>query len=364
MQTRSEQLAAQLARGLKPLYTVFGDEPLLAQEAADAIRASARAAGYSERKVFVASGQHFDWSGVLGAAQAMSLFADRQLIEIRIPTGKPGKEGSTALQRYCDHLSPDVLTLVHLPQLDSTQMKSAWFNALDAAGLTVRIEAIARQALPAWIAQRLARQDQRVEAAEPGQRSLTFFADRVEGNLLAAHQEMQKLALLYPAGELSFENIEAAVLNVARYDVFKLGEAVLAGNTARALRMLDGLRAEGEAAVLVHWTLSDDIRALKRVADALAAGKPLPLAMSEARVWGAKQRLIERAAPLLDAEHATTLLHAASVCDGIVKGLPHADWPADPWRALRRLVLMLIEALQAAPRSARVAPKVLALCPD
>ena len=345
MQIRADQLEAHLARGLKPIYTIHGDEPLLAQEAGDAIRAAARAAGYAERKVFSVGGSHFDWSGVLGAAQALSLFADRQLIEIRIPSGKPGKDGADALQRYCAHLGDEVLTIVQLPRLDFQQTKSAWFGALDAAGVMLRVEPVERQALPGWIAQRLARQGQRVASGEAGQRTLAFFADRVEGNLLAAHQELQKLALLYPAGELSFEQVEAAVLDVARYDVFKLGEAVLAGQVARALRMLDGLRAEGESPVLVHWTLAEDIRALHRVRAAQADGRPLPLALREARVWGLKERLFERALPLLADHQLEHLVEAASVCDGLVKGLRHPDWPAEPWEGLRRLVLMLLQAL-------------------
>ena len=184
---------------------------------------------------------------------------------------------------------------------------------------------------------------QRRAGARGRQRTLAFFADRIEGNLLAAHQEIQKLGLLYPAGELSFEQIEAAVLNVARYDVFKLGEAVLAGQVARALRMLDGLQAEGEAAVLVHWTLTEDIRGLKRVKDAVAAGKPLPMALREARVWGAKERLFERVVPLLSDDTVAHLVEAAQVCDGLVKGLKHPDWPHDPWDGLKRLVLMVCE---------------------
>jgi DNA polymerase-3 subunit delta len=343
MQLKSDQLAAHLAKGLRPLYTVWGDEPLLAQEAGDAIRNAARAAGYGERQVHTVSGQHFDWSGLLGAAMAMSLFSDRQLIEIRIPSGKPGKDGSEALQRYCDHLGDDVVTLVQLPKLDRTQQNSAWFGALDGAGVTVRVDSIARAALPQWIAQRLAAQGQRVASGEEGQRTLAFFADRIEGNLLAAHQEIQKLGLLYPAGELRFEQIESAVLNVARYDVFKLGEAVLAGQVARALRMLEGLQAEGEAAVLVHWTLTEDIRGLKRVKDAVASGKPLPMALREARVWGAKERLFERVVPLLSDHTVAHLVEAAQVCDGLVKGLKHPDWPLDPWDGLKRLVLMVCE---------------------
>ena len=364
MQVRAEQLAQHLAKGLKPLYTVWGDEPLLAQEAGDAIRVAARAAGCTERQVHTVSGAHFDWSSLLGASQAMSLFAERQLIEIRIPGGKPGKDGSEALQRYCEQLSDDIVTLVQLPRLDRAQQSSGWFTALDAAGVSVRVDPVERKALPQWIAQRLAAQGQRVRGGEEGQRSLAFFADRVEGNLLAAHQEIQKLALLYPAGELGFEQIEAAVLNVARYDVFKLGEAVLAGQVARALRMLEGLQAEGEAAVLVHWTLAEDIRALKRVRDAVSGGKPLPMALRENRVWGVKERLFERAVPLLTDNGIAALLDAAQVCDGLVKGLRHPDWPLDAWEALRRLVLMLIEQLASAPAGngrSRVAASHLAL---
>ena len=353
MQIRADQLAGHLQKGLRPLYTVWGDEPLLAQEAGDAIRAAARASGCSERQVHTVAGAHFDWSGLLGASMAMSLFSERQLIEIRIPSGKPGKEGSEALQRFCESLSDDVVALVQLPKLDRTQQSSAWFNALDGAGLMVRVDSIARTALPQWIAQRLAAQGQRVEGGEPGQRALAFFADRIEGNLLAAHQEVQKLGLLYPAGELSLEQIESAVLNVARYDVFKLGEAVLAGQVARALRMLEGLQAEGEAAVLVHWTLAEDIRALKRVKDAVAAGKPLPMALREGRVWGAKERLFERVVPLLSEGTVAHLLDAAQVCDGLVKGLKHPDWPNDPWDGLKRLVLMLVEHTSAAQASGR-----------
>ena len=213
---------------------------------------------------------------------------------------------------------------------------------------------MARNALPAWIAQRLARQGQRVRDGDEGQRTLAFFADCVEGNLLAAHQEMQKLALLYPAGELDFEQVEAAVLNVARYDVFKLGEAILAGQVPRVLRMLDGLRAEGEAAVLVHWTLAEDVRALKRVRDAVDAGKPLPMALREGRIWGAKEKLFERIVPGLKGADLAPLVEAAQVCDGIVKGLKHPGWPLEPWDALRRLALLLIE-VAAAPRAPKLA---------
>jgi DNA polymerase-3 subunit delta len=357
MQLRSDQLAAHLGKGLKPVYTLHGDEPLLAQEAADALRAAAREAGYTERKVFTVSGAHFDWSSLLGAAQAMSLFADRQLIEIRIPSGKPGKDGSEALQRYCETLQDDTVTLVQCPRLDRQQQSSAWFTALDAAGVSVRIDPVERRALPQWIVQRLVAQGQRVAEGDAGQQTLAFFADRVEGNLLAAHQELQKLALLYPRGELSFEQVESAVLNVARYDVFRFGEAVLAGQVARALRMLDGLKAEGEAAVLVHWTLAEDLRALKHVKDAVEQGKPLPMALREQRVWGVKEKLFERVLPAFSSHALAHLVEAAQVCDGLVKGLRHPGWPLDAWEGLKRLALLVLQHT-ASPGGSRGAPRL------
>ena len=358
MQLRPESLPAQLERGLKPLYTIHGDEPLLAQEAADAIRAAARAGGYTERRVFTVAGAHFDWSGVLGAVQAQSLFGDRQLIEIRIPSGKPGKEGSVALQRYCELIrsagDDSVLSLVQLPKLDWQQAKASWFTALDAMGATVRVETLDRKQLPSWLAQRLSRQGQHVLEGEEGQRSLSFFADRIEGNLLAAHQEIQKLGLLYPPGTLSYAQVEAAVLNVARFDVTKLCEAVWTAQVPRALRVLDGLRDEGEAVVMVHWALADDIRNLARGRAALDEGKPLPLALKEARAWGLKEKLFERALPALADHSLAHLLDAASICDGLCKGLRHPDWPEQPWEALRRLVLMCVDAQRPIARSRQV----------
>jgi DNA polymerase III subunit delta len=347
MQLAAAQLTTHLQKGLRPLYTVYGDEALLVQEAADAIRASARAQGHTERSVHTVMGAHFDWSAVLAAGGSLSLFADKQIVELRIPSGKPGKEGSSALQELAQSAAGNdsTLTLVLLPRLDKATQSSAWFAALESQGITIKIDSIERAALPAWIAQRLATQGQRVASGEEGPRSLQFFADRVEGNLLAAHQEIQKLALLYPAGELSFAQIESAVLNVARYDVFKLAEAVLAGKAERVQRMLDGLQAEGEAEVLVHWTLSEDIRNLKRCKDAMNAGRPLPMALQEARVWGLKQKLYERALPQLTDLQLANWLQAAHTVDGIVKGLKQDNWPAKPWDALQRLAMMVCRAV-------------------
>ena len=349
MQLALPQLQAHLQKGLRSLYTLHGDEALLVQEAADAIRATARTQGYTERSVHVVSGAHFDWSEVLAAGGSLSLFADRQMLEVRIPTGKPGKEGSPMIQQLAQSAegNDSTLTLFILPKLDNATKKGAWFGALDQFGVTLQIESVERAHLPQWIAQRLKMQNQSVAAGQEGQACLQFFADRVEGNLLAAHQEIQKLGLLYPEGELSLEQVESAVLNVARYDVFKLSEAVLSGQVARVQRMLDGLQAEGEAAVLVHYTLAEDIRALKRVKDAIAEGKPMPMALREQRIWGVREKLFERVLPRLSGSRLAQLLQNAHQVDGIVKGLKVADWPADPWQALQRLALRVASACTA-----------------
>ena len=346
MQLSATQLPTHLQKALRPLYVLHGDEALLAQEALDAIRAAARAQGYTERSSFIAAGANYDWSAVLAAGGSLSLFADKQIVEVRVPSGKPGKDGSAALQQIAAGAAGNdgVLTLVVLPRLDKATRGSAWFAALEGAGVAIQIDPVERAQLPAWIAQRLAAQGQRVQAGEAGQLTLQFFADQVEGNLLAAHQEISKLGLLHPAGELTLEQVAAAVTNVARYDVFKLSEAVLAGRRERVQRMIDGLQAEGEAPVLVHYALAEDIRALKRIQDAMAAGKPLPLALRSERVWGLRERLFERVLPLLTERQLDALLDAAWRVDGIVKGLQHPGWPADPWQALHRLAQSLTGA--------------------
>ncbi len=353
MQLAAAQLTNHLQRGLKSLYVLHGDEPLLQLEAADAIRAVARQHGFSERSVYTVQGAHFDWSSVLAAGSAMSLFADKQLLEIRIPSGKPGKEGVIALQQIAAQAAGNdtTLILVFLPKLDKAGKTSAWFVALEAAGVCVVLEPIERQALPQWIAQRLALQGQRVEAGAAGQHTLQFFADRVEGNLLAAHQEIQKLVLLYPPASsgatLTLAQVERAVGNVARYDVFKLSEAVLSGQVQRVQRMLDGLQGEGESEVLVHYTLSEDIRALKRCKDGLLQGRPVPVVLREQRIWGAREKWFERVLPRLSGLALRDLLQSAHTVDGIVKGLKHPDWPQSGWQALHRLAWQLSQVCAA-----------------
>ncbi len=347
----SQHLQAHASKGLRSLYTLHGDEPLLQQEAMDELRHIARRQGYTERSVYTVAGAHFDWGEVLAAGGSMSLFADKQIIEIRVPSGKPGKEGSVALQHIAELAqgNDSTLTVIMLPRLDKQTKSTAWFAALENNGISVQIDPVERLALPTWIAQRLGAQQQRVAEGEAGQHTLQFFADRVEGNLLAAHQEIQKLGLLYPEGELSLEQVERAVLNVARYDVFKLSEAVLSGQPLRVQRMLDGLKAEGEAEVLVHYTLAEEIRALKRVKDAVAAGKALPMVLREQRIWGPRERLFERVLPRLSVSMLDKLLQSAHQVDGIVKGLKVPEWPTDSWQALHRLAMRLCRACMARP---------------
>ena len=256
MQLRAEQLKAHLAKPLEALYVLHGDEPLLILEAADAIRAAARAQGFAEREVLI-GGAGFRWDDLFLAAGNLSLFGGDKLVDLRLPTGKPGREGGEALQRYCKQLPQGVVTLVTLPQLDWQVKKSAWFAALLGAGVAMELNAPALSRLPEWIAGRLARQKQTAP-----REALEFIAAHVEGNLLAAHQEIQKLGLLYPEGEISLAQIEAAVLNVARYDVGKLRQALTEADPARCARVIEGLHAEGVAPPLVLWAIATEARNL------------------------------------------------------------------------------------------------------
>jgi DNA polymerase III subunit delta len=256
---KAEQLDARLKKGLEPLYVLVGEEPLLALEAADTLRAAAKAAGYTERQVF-SSHQHFDWGQLAAANAGMSLFGDKPLIDLTVPTGKPGKEGAQALKDYCARLDDGAVTLISLPKLEREQKSSTWFTALEEAGVTITFSAIERDQLPGWIDLRLKRQGQSADAP-----TLQFIADRVEGNLLAAHQEIQKMGLLFAPGKLEFDAVQEAVLNVARYDTFKLNETWLAGDLSRFRRTLEGLKGEGEAPPLVLWAMADEIRALAKM---------------------------------------------------------------------------------------------------
>ena len=319
MQLGGEQLPAHLEKGLKPVYTVYGDEPLLVIEAADAIRAAARRQGFAEREVLTAIAG-FNWDDLHHAAGNMSLFGGSKLIDLRIPTGKPGRDGGAALQEYCSRPSPDAVLLVTLPGLDWADEKAVWLKALTDAGVTVKLIPPTLAQLPAWIAGRLRRQQQ--SADDEG---LRFIAERVEGNLLAAHQEIQKLALLYPAGRLSLEQVRDAVLNVARYDLDGLREALLAGDVVRLTRTLEGLRQEGEAPPLVLWAMTEEVRALAQVKNGMAQGRPVDALLKEARVWGPRQSLFRSALQRIDVAQANAALAVASRIDRLVKGIGGGD---------------------------------------
>jgi DNA polymerase-3 subunit delta len=338
MLLKAEALASHLqsrakSGALAPLYVVASDEGLLAIEAADRIRAAARAAGYSERDVLHADAR-FDWSRLAASASGLSLFAEKRIIELRLPGGKPGKSGAESIKAFAAAPPPDLLTLVSLPKLDRETRKSGWASALEQAAVWIDIERIERQALPEWIGGRLARNGQRA-----AREALEFIADRVEGNLLAAHQEIGKLALLYPRGELTLEQVADAVLNVARYDVFGLAPALLAGDGARSLRLIEGLRAEGEPLPLVLWVVAEELRTILRLQEAVAAGKPLAVATRELRIWGPREKLMPAAARRLPAAKLLALLSRCADIDRLVKGLRAPLRDADPWLELSDIAL-------------------------
>ena len=331
MLLRGEQLATHLERELRPLYVLYGDEPLLVLEAADAIRAKSRQQGYSEREVLTVLPQ-FDWGALLAAGGNMSLFGDRKLIDLRIPTGKPGKEGSAALQQWCQHLSADTMLLITLPELDWREEKAVWFTALVNAGVAIKLNAPPLAELPGWLSGRLRRQQQGAELE-----GLKFIAERVEGNLLAAHQEIQKLGLLYPPGQLSTAQIREAVLNVARYDIEGLREALLAGDVARLTRTLDGLMQEGEAPPLVLWAMSEEIRALTIIRAGMDAGRPVDQLLKDAKVWGPRQQPVKKALQRLTTASLEAALRHAGQIDRLAKGIGQGNI----WEEFLRLGLRL-----------------------
>jgi DNA polymerase-3 subunit delta len=329
---RAEQLEAQLSRSLAPVYLIHGDEPLIALEAADAIRAAARRQGCEEREVFTAE-RGFDWGELSQAGASRSLFGGRKIVELRIPTGKPGTQGAAAIQAYCERLATENVTIVSVPRLRKDDQNSRWFQALSAAGVVVEVYPVERARLPDWIGARLARQGQSASAE-----ALGFLADRVEGNLLAAYQEVQKLGLLLPGGGLSAEQVNDAVANVARYDAKDCAAALLSGDAARYVRVLDGLRGEGESTVLILWTLAEELRALARIQQGLEAGRPLEQLLRENRVWGERQPLVKLAARRFSrAALDGALAHAARI-DRATKGVG----PGEPWDELIRLGLELL----------------------
>ncbi|MEY3865104.1 MAG: DNA polymerase III subunit delta [Polynucleobacter sp.] len=330
---------AKEQHSFKPLYIFSGDEPLLMMEAIDALRALARTGGFTEREVLVQD-RYFDWAALINAGQTMSLFGDKRFVELRMPTGKPGRDGAESLKHFAEQINNtgngvDTIICIILPRLDSKTKSSAWFSALDEAGMAIQIDSIDRLALPHWIGQRLKKQSQEVEAGESGQRALQFMSDQVEGNLIAAHQEIQKLALLYPAGQLSEEQIRSAVLKVARYDIFELTESMLSGDAARLNRMLDGLQGEGEPLPLILWSVSDELRTLHKVQSALLAGDALANLLRNYRIWGKREKLYPVALKRIAPKKLKQAMVLAANLDKQVKGLLVRDLPSNPWDGLR-----------------------------
>jgi DNA polymerase-3 subunit delta len=310
MKIATRQLAGHLKKGLAPLYVVHGAEALLALEAGDAIRAAARRDGYAEREVFSAE-PGADWSKLTASAANLSLFASRKILEIRIPTGKPGAEGGKAIEALCARLPDDTLVLVMLPELEWQGLKTAWFGALEGAGTVVEAKSVSREELPQWLAERLAAQQQRA-----GVETLEWMADRVEGNLLAAKQEVDKLALLLPAGEISLDAIREAVTDVSRFERDGLIDAIHEAQPGRIARAVDSLEAEGEPLPLLLWALTEELRLMMQ----LAAGERPRRFLDQDRV----QR-IRRTARKHDAASFDRQLLRAHRIDRMIKGVETGD---------------------------------------
>jgi DNA polymerase-3 subunit delta len=327
MRLPPQQLAQHLQQALQPLYILTGDEPLAQRESMDALREAARHQGYDERLSLVVE-RNFNWQQVTAFAQAISLFSSRRLLELNIPSGKPGTDGSKALQALANTPMLDTVVIVILPKLDRDGKNSAWFQALEQAGVSLTLQEVETPQLPAWIAQRLAAQNQKTDAE-----TLEFIAHQVEGNLLAAHQEIQKLGLLYPAGELPAATVREAVLNVSRYDAFQLGEAVLAGDVERTVRILQGLQDEGAQPVAVMNPLMWVLRPLVRLKQAEMRGENLANAMQSARIYGDRQALTRRAIARLSLRQLQAALFKLADIDKTAKGIMQGD----AWLEISRL---------------------------
>ena len=320
MKLALRQLDAHLRKELAPLYTLHGPEALLALEAADRIREAARKAGATEREVFFAE-PGADWNRLCAAGSNLSLFASRRLVEIRVPTGKPGTEGAKAIAAWCAKLPDDATTLVLLPEMDWQQQKSSWFGALDAAGVMIEAKAVTRDELPGWLAERLSRQGHRASVE-----TLEWLADRVEGNLLAARQEVEKLALLLPQGEVSLEAIREAVTDVSRFDRDTLLEAIHARDAGRIARVVESLEAEGEPAPLLLWTLTEELRLMMALA---ANQRPRRFLPPE------RMAALQKTARAHDTASFHRELLRAHRIDRMIKGVEQGD----PWQEMGDLGL-------------------------
>jgi len=326
-----DNLAASLARQLQTIYLVSGDEPLLVNEAADAIRATARSQGFAERELHVVE-RGFDWQGLLGDSRAMSLFAQRKIIEIRMANAAPGEQGADAIVELAEEPSPDNLILIITGKLDARTQSSRWVSAVEKRGVLVQVWPIDLPRLPAWIRERLGRHKLQADAA-----AASLLAERVEGNLLAAHQEVEKLALLLPPGPITAETVVDAVADSARFDVMQLGEAAMRGQTARALRILEGLRGEDVAPTLVLWAVNKDLQWIARARGLMRRGQSAESAMNALYVWRPRQAAMAQALRRMNGPTLRNLILDAERVDRAIKGVEKAD----AWLELERLVARL-----------------------
>ena len=327
------QLSGSLKSTLQSLYVIHGEEDLLRIEALDSIRAVAKQRGYLNRESYTVESASFDWNEVLANADSAGLFADLKLLEIHIPSGKVGKNGGEALQQLAENLPRDTVTLIVFPKLERAQTQAKWFAALSKHGTMLEAKAVSSNALPAWINTRLQQHGLEAEAA-----AVALFAERVEGNLLAAKQEVDKLALLFPQGHLiGLQDAQESIANVARFDVFQLAAAWMSGNVRRTAHLLDGLAAEDEEPVLLLWAIAEDVRTLIRLSAALKQGKTVQAVRNELRLWGDKQQYASQAAVRLTAPRLIDALKTCAQIDRQIKGAQAGD----AWATLRQLVMQL-----------------------
>jgi DNA polymerase-3 subunit delta len=330
MKLNSDQLDTHLEQGLAPVYLISGDDPLLVQEAADQVRHAAREQGFSSREIFHIQ-QGFDWSQFLQAADSMSLFAEQRLLELRMPTGKPGDAGRKALAEYLDNPPQDTVLMIITGKLDKSIQATKWVKEVQSTGVFVPVWPIELAQLPRWITNRLRQAGLQADAE-----AVSLLAERVEGNLMAASQEIEKLRLLYGEGRLTAEQVEEGVANSARYDVFKLVDAALAGDASRCARILKGLRQEGVEPVLVLWALLRELRQLARMA-ADAQNNPLDSVLTRYRVWSKRKSLIKNALNRFSVRQWQQLVQLAGGVDRVIKGAA----PGNAWDELLQLCLAL-----------------------
>lgn len=337
MKLYTDNVDAHLRKKLSPVYLLYGDEPLQIMEIGDQIRAQAKNAGFAERQVIVISDDS-DWSTFREAADSFSLFAEQRMIELRLPTGKPGRLGGEVLKHYCSSVPEDVLLLISSGKLDRSGSNSAWFKAIDKVGVTIAVWPLSPAQLGPWLASRF-----RAVGLVPDKHALGILAERVEGNLLAARQEVERLALLYPPGELSGDQVLAAVGDSARYSIADLSLAALNGDGIRALRILSGLREEAVSEVLILWTLNNEIRAGTRTAEATEAGVSEASALKSAGVWRNRAEPLKKALMRHSARNWLSMLSACSTIDRQIKGQASGSH----WDALEALVAQLAKGGEA-----------------